>query len=45
MHSYDYIGPYTGFEGFVQFAKDIDMSVNSPTWKFITPPWRQISNA
>jgi len=36
MHSYDYSGPYTGFEGFVQFAKDIDMSVNSPTWKFIT---------
>ena len=41
MHSYDYSGPYTGFEGFVQFAKDIDMSVNSPTWKFINPPWRQ----
>jgi nitrogenase molybdenum-iron protein alpha chain len=45
MHSYDYSGPYTGFSGFVQFAKDIDMSVNSPTWKFITPPWRQKSNA
>lgn len=41
MHSYDYSGPYTCFEGFVQFAKDIDMSVNSPTWKFINPPWRQ----
>ncbi len=24
MHSYDYSGPYTGFEGFVQFAKDIE---------------------
>ena len=45
MHSYDYSGPYTGFTGFVQFAKDIDMSVNSPTWKFITPPWRQNINA
>ena len=45
MHSYDYSGPYTGFVGFVQFAKDIDMSVNSPTWKFITPPWRQNGNA
>ncbi len=41
MHSYDYSGPYTGFEGFVQFAKDIDMAVNSPTWKFITPPWKE----
>ena len=45
MHSYDYSGPYTGFEGFIQFAKDIDMSVNSPTWKFINPPWRQETNA
>jgi nitrogenase molybdenum-iron protein alpha chain len=45
MHSYDYSGPYTGFTGFVQFAKDIDMSVNSPTWKFINPPWRQETNA
>jgi len=45
MHSYDYSGPYTGFAGFVQFAKDIDMSVNSPTWKFINPPWRQETNA
>lgn len=41
MHSYDYSGPYTGFEGFVNFARDMDMAVNSPTWKFITPPWRE----
>lgn len=45
MHSYDYSGPYTGFEGFENFARDIDMSVNSPTWKFITPPWRKDTNA
>ena len=45
MRAYDYSGPYTGFDGFVQFAKDIDMSVHSPTWKFITPPWRQNINA
>jgi nitrogenase molybdenum-iron protein alpha chain len=45
MHSYDYSGPYTGFEGFVNFARDTDMSVNSPTWKFINPPWRQKTNA
>lgn len=41
MHSYDYSGPYTGFEGFVNFARDMDMAVNSPTWKFVTPPWRE----
>ncbi|HNR57305.1 MAG TPA: nitrogenase component 1, partial [Methanothrix sp.] len=40
MHSYDYSGPYTGFEGFVNFARDMDMAINSPTWKFVTPPWR-----
>jgi len=45
MHSYDYSGPYTGFEGFLKFAEDIDMAVNSPTWKFIMPPWREESNA
>jgi nitrogenase molybdenum-iron protein alpha chain len=40
MHSYDYSGPYTCFEGFVNFARDIDMAINSPTWTFVTPPWR-----
>lgn len=40
MHSYDYSGPYTGFEGFVNFARDMDMAINSPTWKFVSPPWR-----
>jgi nitrogenase molybdenum-iron protein alpha chain len=29
----------------VNFARDTDMSVNSPTWKFINPPWRQKTNA
>ena len=45
MHSYDYGGPYSGFEGFLKFARDIDMAVNSPTWKFITPPWKENKNA
>jgi len=45
MHSYDYSGPYTGFEGFLKFAQDIDMAVNSPTWSFITPPWRGVRHA
>jgi len=39
MHSYDYSGPYTGFDGAVLFAHDIDMAVSSPTWGLITPPW------
>lgn len=41
MHSFDYSGPYTGFQGALNFARDIDMAINSPTWKFITPPWRK----
>jgi len=45
MHSYDYSGPYTGFEGFIKFVRDIDMAINSPTWKFITPPWREKKDA
>ncbi len=45
MHSYDYSGPYTGFEGFVNFARDMDMAINSPTWKFVTPPWRGDADA
>ena len=36
-HSYEE-GPYAGFEGFVNFAKDIDVAVNSPVWKFINRP-------
>ena len=40
MHSYDYSGPYAGFEGFIRFVQDIDMAVSSPTWRFVTPPWR-----
>jgi nitrogenase molybdenum-iron protein alpha chain len=35
MHSWDYSGPYHGFDGFPVFARDMDMTVNSPTWKLI----------
>lgn len=40
LHSYDYSGPYAGFNGALKFAKDICMSFSSPTWNFITPPWK-----
>ncbi|GAW32574.1 nitrogenase molybdenum-iron protein alpha chain [Carboxydocella sp. JDF658] len=39
LHSYDYSGPYTGFQGAIQFARDMDMAINNPLWKQITPPW------
>ncbi|MBF0538983.1 MAG: nitrogenase molybdenum-iron protein alpha chain [Nitrospirae bacterium] len=35
MHSWDYSGPYHGFDGFAVFARDMDMTVNSPTWNLI----------
>ncbi|NTW48566.1 MAG: nitrogenase molybdenum-iron protein alpha chain [Chlorobiales bacterium] len=44
LHSYDYGGPYTGFEGAVNFYKDIDRMVNSPVWKLIQAPWEKAAN-
>ncbi len=40
LHSYDYSGPYAGFNGAVNFARDISMGFSTPTWNFITPPWK-----
>ncbi len=39
MHSWDYSGPYLGYEGFPIFAHDMDMAINSPTWSLIKSPW------
>ena len=32
MHSWDYSGPYHGYDGFAIFARDMDMAINSPVW-------------
>ncbi|MFA9380535.1 MAG: nitrogenase component 1, partial [Acetanaerobacterium sp.] len=40
MHSYDYSGPYAGFRGAVNFAKDVVMSLYAPAWGYVTPPWK-----
>ncbi|HEY3347384.1 MAG TPA: nitrogenase molybdenum-iron protein alpha chain, partial [Nitrospirota bacterium] len=39
MHSWDYSGPYHGYDGFPIFARDMDMAVNSPTWKLVKDPF------
>ncbi len=39
MHSWDYSGPYHAYQGFPIFARDIDMAVNSPTWKLVKCPF------
>ncbi|TVS10876.1 MAG: nitrogenase molybdenum-iron protein alpha chain [Gammaproteobacteria bacterium] len=39
MHSWDYSGPYHGYDGFAIFARDMDMTLNNPCWKKIRAPW------
>ncbi|KJS11413.1 MAG: nitrogenase molybdenum-iron protein subunit alpha [Peptococcaceae bacterium BRH_c8a] len=40
LHNYDYSGPYAGFRGAVNFARDVAMGFATPTWNFIEPPWK-----
>ena len=39
LHSYDYGGPYAGYEGAVNFYKDIERMVNTKVWSLIKAPW------
>ncbi|MGL1959298.1 MAG: nitrogenase molybdenum-iron protein alpha chain [Colwellia sp.] len=43
MHSWDYSGPYHGFDGFAIFARDMDMTINNPCWDKMTAPWNKQS--
>jgi len=40
LHSYDYSGPYAGFEGAVNFYQEIDRLVNSNMFRFVKAPWQ-----
>ncbi len=40
LHSYDYSGPYAGFRGALNFARDIAMGLTTPSWKLAVPPWK-----
>ncbi len=40
LHSYDYRGPYAGFQGAINFYKDIDQIVHTKIWKHIKAPWQ-----
>ena len=40
MHSWDYSGPYHGYDGFAIFARDMDMAINAPVWKLNKAPWQ-----
>jgi nitrogenase molybdenum-iron protein alpha chain len=41
LHNYDYSGPYAGFRGAVNFAREIDMMIHNPAWKLIRAPWKK----
>jgi nitrogenase molybdenum-iron protein alpha chain len=41
MHSWDYSGPYHGYDGFAIFARDMDMTLNNPCWNSVKVPWLQ----
>ncbi|MGQ9366933.1 nitrogenase molybdenum-iron protein alpha chain [Azospirillum sp. ST 5-10] len=39
MHSWDYSGPYHGYDGFAIFARDMDMAINNPVWGMTKAPF------
>ncbi len=41
LHSYDYGGPYAGFDGAINFYKDIAVMVSSKVWSLIGAPWEK----
>jgi nitrogenase molybdenum-iron protein alpha chain len=43
MHSYDYSGPYAGFNGAINFGRDVTMSIYTNAWALTTPPWKTAS--
>ncbi|MGL1904284.1 MAG: nitrogenase component I subunit alpha [Fibrobacterales bacterium] len=40
LHSYDYGGPYAGFNGAINFYNDIEQMVRSSSWSLIKAPWQ-----
>jgi len=40
MHSWDYSGPYHGYDAFAIFAKDMELAMNSPVWGHTKAPWQ-----
>ena len=41
LHSYDSGGPYAGFQGAVNFYKEIDRLVGSKVWSYMKAPWQE----
>ncbi len=45
LHSYDYSGPYAGFNGAINFARDVAAALSTPAWKMIVAPWEKEDEA
>lgn len=41
LHSYDYAGPYAGYNGALNFARDVTNALTTPAWNLIVPPWEK----
>jgi nitrogenase molybdenum-iron protein alpha chain len=41
LHAYDYSGPYAGYNGALNFARDVAAALTTPAWQFIVPPWEK----
>lgn len=40
LHSYDYGGPYAGFEGAINFYREMERMLSTNIWKMVDPPWK-----
>jgi nitrogenase molybdenum-iron protein alpha chain len=40
LHSYDYGGPYAGFEGAINFYREMERMLNTNIWKMVDAPWK-----
>jgi nitrogenase molybdenum-iron protein alpha chain len=39
LHSYDYMGPFAGYRGAINFYREIDRLLNSNAFRFAKAPW------
>jgi nitrogenase molybdenum-iron protein alpha chain len=40
LHSYDYGGPYAGFEGAINFFEEMERMLTTNVWSLIDTPWK-----
>jgi nitrogenase molybdenum-iron protein alpha chain len=40
LHSYDYGGPYAGFEGAINFYREMERMLTTNIWKMVDAPWK-----